>query len=320
MTSSTSSFNVFPSLAIGITQLSGEDNVKFLQGQLTCDLEQLSMQRSALGAHCDAKGKMLAVLRLIQCGETILALQAQENTEPHLPSLKKYAVFSKVEIIDATEQYHCTGLTGTDALAWVNSLSDKQLSNEQDTIETQYGVISSFPLMVNDEPRLLIISTQPQHQALTDALSQLTFTQRSNQHWFALDNLSGTPQITPALQSEHVPQMLNMQMINGISFNKGCYIGQETVARMHYRGLNKRAMFILSSSSHTNAQAGDSLERQIGDNWRNAGTIVSVSNLDEQTIACAILPSDIELESQLRLKEGDTDALFTLSTPPYFNA
>lgn len=320
MTQPTNSFNVFPSLAIGVTQLTGEDNNKFLQGQLTCDLEQLSPQQSVLGAHCDAKGKMLAILRLIQCGDAILALQAQQNTQSHLPSLKKYAVFSKVEIVDATEQYHCTGLSGTDALAWANTLTDKQLGDDIDTIETQYGVVSSFPLKVNGEPRLLLVSTPAQHQSLCDALGQLTTTEYSNQHWFALDNLSGTPQITPALQSEHVPQMLNMQMINGISFSKGCYIGQETVARMHYRGLNKRAMFILSSSSHIDTQPGDSLERQIGDNWRNAGTIVSVSNLGEQTIACAILPSDIELESQLRVKDSETDTLFTLSTPAYFDA
>jgi len=316
MTQSTSVFNVFSGLPLGITELTGEDNKKFLQGQLTCDLDKLSPRQSVLGAHCDAKGKMLAVLRLVQLEHTVLALQVLENVEPHLPSLKKYAVFSKVDISNASAKYHCTGLTGRAALAWADTLSEHPLSDEQDTIVTQYGLISSFPLMNDDTPRLLIVATEQQQVALTSALSELEVSRLGEDEWFALDNLSGTPQISPAIDAQFVPQMLNMQMINGISFNKGCYIGQETVARMHFRGLNKRAMFIVRSSSHIEADAGDSLERQIGENWRNAGTVISVSQLGEQTIICGVLPSDIELDSQLRLKDSDT--LLSLSAPAYF--
>jgi len=314
-----STFNVYPSLAIGVTQLTGVDNKTFLQGQLTCDLDLLSPQKSALGAHCDAKGKMLAILRLLQVDQTVLALQALSNVESHLPSLKKYAVFSKVEIVDASAQYRCTGLSGHQALSWANSLTNEQLSDQQDSIETAYGVITSSPLMLDDEPRLVVVSTENQILALNEALATCETTTLSDKDWESLDIQCGSPQITPALQAEFVPQMLNMQMIDGINFKKGCYIGQETVARMHFRGLNKRAMFIVRASSHIALQPGDNLERQVGENWRNAGTIISVNHTDGKTVACAILPSDIELDCQLRAKNSDDDSQLMLSTPSYFS-
>jgi len=317
MTQSTT-FTVFPSLAIGITSLIGQDNKTFLQGQLTCDLDLLSAQQSALGAHCDAKGKMLAILRLIQIDQAVLALQVADNVEPHIPSLKKYAVFSKVEITNTSTDYHCTGLSGNGALAWANALSEQKFSEQQDSINSDFGLITTCPLTVDNEPRLLIISTTQQHQALYQVLDTLDTTQQTQQAWSRLDNLSGTPQVGPLSQAQFVPQMLNMQMINGISFKKGCYIGQETVARMHYRGLNKRSMFIVSASSHIEVNVGDNLERQIGDNWRNAGTIVSVSATKDSTVLCAVLPSDIELDAAVRLKNDESGTSLTVSTPTYF--
>lgn len=320
MTQATSSFTVYPSLDIGVTQLIGQDNKTFLQGQLTCDLDTLSQHHSVLGAHCDAKGKMLAILRLIQSDDSVLALQVADNTAGHLPSLKKYAVFSKVEINDLSTELECTGLSGQDALAWANTLTEKTLNDECDTIATAFGLISSFPIAHEDVPRLVIISDAAEQQLLSNALAQLPLTQATNNDWQRLEILTATPQLSAKLQAEHVPQMLNMQMVNGISFKKGCYIGQETVARMHYRGLNKRAMFILSSPSHIRVQVGDNLERQIGDNWRNAGTIVSVSSAKESTVACAILPTDIELDSQLRVKNEESEGQFSITTPTYFDA
>lgn len=312
-----SAFDLFPALPIGVTKLTGQDNKTFLQGQLTCDLDNLSSENSLLGAHCDAKGKMLAVLQLVKSGEDMLALQAIDNVESHLPSLKKYAVFSKVEITDAHAEYHFTGLSGDAALVWANSLSDQQLSAQQDTIDTTVGIITSYPRCDNDTPRLLVISQPSQLESLTQALAATEATTQDSQYWFAADIVSGSPQILPSQQGEHVPQMLNLQMIDGISFKKGCYIGQETVARMHYRGTNKRAMFVLSASSHLECNVGDSLEKQIGENWRNAGTIVNVAHSNNVTVANAILAVDTDLDSSLRLKEGDDSQRFNVTKPHY---
>jgi tRNA-modifying protein YgfZ len=307
-------FDIFPALSIGLFKLTGQDNKKFLQGQLTCDLDRLTARHSILGAHCDPKGKMLAVVRLLQYQDDVYALQAANNVETHLPQFKKYAAFSKVEITNASDEFVFTGFSGQQASQWLAKHTQLP-SGDTDTVTTPFGLLTSFPRAIEKQPRYLLISTEQQATSLLEKLpSQIAH--QSGELWNALDIISATPQIMPSNQAEYVPQMLNLQMIDGISFSKGCYIGQETVARMHYRGLNKRAMFVLRAPSHINARPGDSLERQVGTGWRNAGTIVNAQVIEQQTVALAILPTDSENDSQLRLK--DSDEAFTLSLPDYF--
>jgi len=314
--SSLSTFDVFSNLSVGITKLEGVDNRQFLQGQLTSDLDTLSETHSQLGAHCDAKGKVLAALRLVNIDTDILALQAAENTASHLPQLAKYAVFSKVTITDASTQYICTGLAGTNVNGWLTDTFDISLSNKDDAAVTPVGSI----IKIDDDPltpRYLVVSTQEQTEKLTALIAQKEHKSQPAALWCALDCYMGVAKITPATQAEFVPQMLNLQMVDAISFKKGCYIGQETVARMHYRGLNKRAMFVLQSSPLAAGNIGDNVEKQIGDNWRNAGTIVNVQHINDQTIACAILPSDFELTEILRIKDN-ADTHFSVTKPDYY--
>lgn len=306
-------FDIFPSLAIGLTKLTGADNKSFLQGQLTCDLDSLSEHHSVIGGHCDPKGKMLAIVRLVQNGPDIYALQSMDNVEAHLPNLKKYAVFSKVEMSNASEQFVFTGLSGDLAANWL--AQHAQLPTDgANSVVTEFGILTRL-LPVSDQPRYLLISNKAQAQSLFDALPPHA-TQQSAQLWRALDIMSATPEISPEIQGEFVPQMLNLQMIEGISFSKGCYIGQETVARMHYRGLNKRSMFILSAPSAIAAKAGDSLERQVEAGWRSAGTVISSQIVEQQTVMLATLPADSVENSLFRIK--DSDESLALSTPDYF--
>lgn len=301
---------------MGVTTLDGADNRQFLQGQLTCELDELTTSHSQLGAHCDAKGKMMAVLRLIDTDSRILALQAADNTATHLPQLAKYAVFSKVTITNDSEHYFCTGLAGTASNEWLTNELGLSLTNINDAANTPFGSVVKVDASELTS-RYLFVSNAQQHNDLMTALTLTTHHSLPNELWFALDCNAGIAKVMPATQAEFVPQMLNLQMVDAISFKKGCYIGQETVARMHFRGLNKRAMFILQSSSHIACNVGDNVEKQLGESWRNAGTIVSVQHTQDQTIACAILPNDFELDGLLRVKNGD-NLHFNVSKPAYF--
>ena len=139
------------------------------------------------------------------------------------------------------------------------------------------------------------------------ATAALRLVRYSGECWNALEILAGQPLISGPSHQEFVPQMLNLQMIDAINFNKGCYTGQETVARMHYRGLNKRAMYILTFEGQVDAAIGDAIEKAAGDNWRAAGTLVNVSHGQANTtLALAVLPADLEEGLALRLKtSGD---------------
>lgn len=315
MFNSLTTFDFFPSLPIGVTKLDGPDNRQFLQGQLTCELDDLTPAHSQLAAHCDAKGKMVASLRLIDNSEVILALQAQENTASHLPLLAKYAVFSKVTITDATDEYHCSGLAGVDAEKWIAEQLGVSLTASNAAANTDIGSI----IRVDSElaPRFIIVSTPSQYNNLTAQLHDVDHVVHASSVWQALECANGVSQIVPQTQGDFVPQMHNLQMTGAINFKKGCYIGQETVARMHFRGLNKRGMFVLQSSSHIDCNVGDSVEKQLGESWRNAGTLINVAHVNNQTIACAVLPTDVDLAMKLRVKDNN-DGVLTISKPAYF--
>ena len=93
--------------------------------------------------------------------------------------------------------------------------------------------------------------------------------------WWGLDIKAGIPHLEAVHQGEYIPQMLNLQALEGISFTKGCYMGQEIVARAKYRGANNRALFVLSGTAATQVASGDTLEIQLGDNWRRSGLVLN---------------------------------------------
>lgn len=315
MFNSLTAFDFFPNLFIGVTKLDGCDSRQFLQGQLTCELDELTPSHSQLGAHCDAKGKMVASLRLLDNNEVILALQASDNTATHLPILSKYAVFSKVTITDASDEYKCSGISGVDAEQWLVEQFDISLTSNNDTAHTSIGSI----IRLDNEivPRFIVVSTLAQFDTLTQLLTHSAHEIQMPSLWQAIDCANAISHIVPQTQGEFVPQMQNLQMVEAINFKKGCYIGQETVARMHFRGLNKRGMFVLQSPSHIDCKVGDSVEKQLGESWRNAGTLINVAHVNNQTIACAVLPSDVDLAMKLRVKDN-SDAVLTISKPAYF--
>ena len=124
--------------------------------------------------------------------------------------------------------------------------------------------------------------------------------------WDVADIRAGLPNLSPQTQNEFIPQALNLQVIEqAISFTKGCYIGQETVARAKYRGANKRAMFVFKAQTQQEAEIGSEIEMQIESNWRKTGTITSAVNLDGVLWLQVVMNNDIDSEQQFRLPNSE---------------
>ena len=117
---------------------------------------------------------------------------------------------------------------------------------------------------------------------------------------------SAIPSIEETGVSEYVPQMMNVHALNGIDFDKGCYMGQEVVARTRFLGKNKRAAYSFSVPKAFHINAGDTLEKQLGENWRRAGTVVHSGNYEGQFFILAVLANDTQTGEQLRLKRNPT--------------
>ncbi|WP_421257481.1 tRNA-modifying protein YgfZ [Aeromonas jandaei] len=279
---------------IAITRLSGQDRVKYLQGQVTCDVNALQAGQSTLGGHCDPKGKLWSDFRLLCLEESLLLLTTPSVLERQLPELKKFAVFSKVEI--AADERHATGLAGKGTDAWIAA----QFGLEQS------GLVAGGMAVKIEQDRWLLVSSE-QADALPAGHESL---------WWGLEIKAGLPHMEAVHQGEFIPQMLNLQALDGICFNKGCYMGQETVARAKYRGANNRALFLLAGSANEPVNAGDTLEIQLGDNWRRSGMVLNAWQHQGQVWLTAVLPKDTEADARFRLKQEESSQL-TLQPLPY---
>jgi folate-binding protein YgfZ len=295
--------------------LSGAEQSKYLQGQVTCDVNDLSESALSIGAHCDAKGKVISVFRLINREGAHLLLQPKESLEPSLAALNKFGVFAKVDITQ-TSNLGIYALIGDQA----SELLQQHFGQVPDSLSPTIQVGStSLVYIAGQQTRYLIIDEAEQAQTLILTLTEKSaLTTFGQAVWNLTEINEGFPVLAEQSVLHYVPQMLNLQAIHGICFTKGCYIGQETVARMQYLGKNKRALFALSSKTSANADdivAGDIVEQQLGENWRKAGEVLT-SYLSEPCAIQAVLASDIDENTVLRLKK-QPDVLLTVKALPY---
>ncbi|EOA8959219.1 tRNA-modifying protein YgfZ [Vibrio harveyi] len=274
---------------LGMITMVGDDKKSYLHGQVTCDVVSLEKDQSMLGAHCDAKGKVWSVFRLFHHNDGYAMVQPKSAIEVELNEIKKYAVFSKVTIEESSDVV--LGVAGENADAFISTLNAD--SGDVRTVEggTAVKVASN---------RWLLALTAEAAQSLVEG-SQATLT--THELWTRFDIEAALPYVAADAQNEHIPQALNVQALGGISFTKGCYTGQETVARAKYRGTNKRAMYIVKgATAEALAEGAIELERSVGENWRSVGALLTHYQFsDNQAMGLIVLPNNLDDDTRLRL-------------------
>ncbi|MGR5237250.1 tRNA-modifying protein YgfZ [Vibrio alfacsensis] len=274
---------------LGMITMVGDDKKSYLHGQVTCDVVSLEKDQSTLGSHCDAKGKVWSVFRLFHHHDGYAMIQPKSAIDVELKEIKKYAVFSKVTIEESNDVV--LGVAGENADTFVSTLN-------ADTGDVR--AIDGGTAVKVASNRWLLALTVDAAQALVET-SQATLT--TNELWTRFDIESALPYVAADAQNEHIPQALNVQALGGISFTKGCYTGQETVARAKYRGTNKRAMYIVKGATTVALGEGAiELERSVGENWRSVGTLLTHYQFsDNQAMGLIVLPNNLDEDTHLRL-------------------
>ncbi len=291
-----------------LATLVGVDSEKYLQGQVTADVSQLTEHQHLLAAHCDPKGKMWSNLRLFRRQDGFALIERRSLRDAQLTELKKYAVFSKVTIAADDEQV-LLGVAGFQARAAL-----KNLFSELPDAEKQVTNDGATSLLWFEHPaeRFLLVTDVATAERVTQALrgeAQLN----NSQQWLSLDIEAGIPVIDAANSGQFIPQATNLQALGGISFKKGCYTGQEMVARAKFRGANKRALWYLAGKASRVPDAGEDLELKMGDNWRRTGTVLAAVQLDDgRLLVQAVMNNDMEPDSVFRVRED----VNTLSIEP----
>ncbi|KXF80159.1 tRNA-modifying protein YgfZ [Enterovibrio coralii] len=282
----------------------GADTISYLQGQLTCDLVSLDKTQSTLAAHCDAKGKVWSAMRLFHHNDGIAYVQPASIAEKQLAEIKKYAVFSKIAF-ELSEQV-LIGVAGEKADNAVQS----RFIGEGKVRATQTGTA----VQIEDNRWLLAINAEEADTLISELGDRCVLSDSSL--WDLHELRAAIPAVELVNTNEFIPQSLNLQALDGISFKKGCYTGQETVARAKYRGINKRAAYLLEGEATETPKAGDVFDRSVGENWRTGGTVLSGYRFDDgKALALVVLPNNLDDDSQFRLPE--TEVLWHKVALPY---
>ena len=283
---------------VTVIRLEGPDAVKYLNGQVTCDVAALTPGQSSLGAHCNPKGKVLAAFRLFKREQDLLLMYKKELAEIELAELKKYAVFSKLTITDVSNEFNIIGMAGTSTDEWVNTHISAVEQLDTSLVKCQIKQDRWLLLSHKSHPLPLLLPEQP------------------HSNWWGLEILDGLPQLNKNAQTEFIPQALNLHALQAISFTKGCYTGQEIVARAKYRGINNRALFILQGTAGNPVSTDSVVERQLGEHWRTSGTILDVWQKNEQLLISIVLPSDTTADSVFRIA-NDEESSLSIHPLPY---
>lgn len=226
---------------LAVLELQGGQPDKLLQGQITADLRLVSTEQAVPGLLCSLKGRVISSFEVVAFAEDHLALiLPADNMEAVEGHLKKYEPFFKTRILDTTADYKLLGLSGKETPAVLASLMGNWPKSDYRQAVTNQGLILHLPGPLA-RGLVLVKRSAEGAQATLDKLSSLTETVPLD-CWRMLDIQVGRAQVNAALTDQYLPQMLNFQALGAVSFKKGCYIGQEIVARAQFRGQVKKRL------------------------------------------------------------------------------
>lgn len=258
-----------PLHSLAVLRAQGADAASFLQGQLSQDMRRLNETQALIASINSAQGRVQAVPLLIQRPGEILLVLPTDILESTLARLRKFVLRAKVTLEDGRGHYAVFLDSGASGLPLQHRLDDgrSMVTLHDGAHALVIAPVSALPVT---------------HSVAADA--QLTL----------LNIRAGVPQVWAATQELFVAQMLNLDLLDGISFDKGCYAGQEIIARAHFRGAVKRRMFRLRTQApppapgtrilHEGAHAGDVVASAVGDGNTELLAVLNLANVHQTLI------------------------------------
>lgn len=223
----------FPQTGLAVLEVTGRDAAGFLQGQLTCNVNELSLEKASLAGFCTAKGRVISILLCLKTEAGFLLILPASLLEKVQKKLQMYVLRSAVVLQDSRESLCVLGL------AEGGSESCRDLAHC--AVAQRDGWVVRLP---TPEPQYLQICHPLQALAHSQEYQRQGLLPGSVDEWRFLAISAGIPWLEIEQSEQYIPQMLNLDQLAGISFNKGCYTGQEIVARAHYLGQVKRSLFL----------------------------------------------------------------------------
>ena len=225
----------------GLLALEGEDAVSFIHGQLSNDIEHLGSSQARLAAYCNPQGRMLALFHAWKSSGKVWLTVPLDILPALQKRLQMYVLRAKVTLSDESGNMAILGIGGEkggEALSkWFETLPSEPFGKTENEFGVLVRVADAFGF-----PRYLLTIAEKRLQVVESELSS-TLSVCDESGWTMGDIKAGVPQITLPVQDRFIPQMVNLEQAGGLSFKKGCYPGQEVIARSQYKGTVKRRMF-----------------------------------------------------------------------------
>lgn len=289
----------------GVLAVRGTDAGTFLQGQVTCNINYLT-GRSSLGARCTPKGRMQSSFRILPQGDGFLLALAVELLDFQLADLKKYAVFSRgTRLADESAQWLRFGLQGGDAV--LQSLGLLLPAEANALVEVNDLLAVRLP----DGRAELWAPAERADQLRTALADQLAEAPLND--WLLAQVRAGVGQVFGANRELFIPQMINLQALDGVSFRKGCYTGQEIVARMQYLGRLKRRMHRLAGPLEAVPAPGVELFSPV--HGSSVGEVVLAARAAGEVELLAVVQEDARQDGRLHVGAPQGPTLRVLDLP-----
>jgi len=271
---------------LAVLSISGKDAATFLQGQTTCDIKALVDYKPRLGAYCNAKGRTISTFIVIKLQETYQLILTSDLLDIVRKKLQMYVLRADVQLTDLSDQLCIIG-------------THKIELTEQANL---------YPYPQQDNSYLFIAEPVQAQAFCTEIQEKHTAHFIDADAWLGLDIQASIPWLYSETTEKFVPQMLNLDKLDAISFTKGCYTGQEIVARTHYLGQNKRAMYQASCTTEDLIIKGCS----ISDSENEAaelGAVILSAKQDNTTQLLLVLKDQAMTAKNLQLNNQNHDKI-----------
>ena len=288
---------VFRLDSLCVLRISGGDAHVWLQGQLTADMSEVGAATSRLAAWCSSKGRVLAIFRVLaDSGGGYLVVSERWFTASLLARMRMFILRADVRIDELEDVFGVVGVAGTCALpvgahAWAGT------AEVDDAFELEELTITRVP---GRWRRFLVIGPRERIESLAPPGAAGRVAQASAGAWRLEDIRAGVARITNDVSDMYLPQMLNLDRLRAVSFEKGCYVGQEIVARAQHLGRVKRRMYLGRSAAVANV--GDPIVDAAAHGAPKVGDVVAAESHPEcGSVACVVLNAAAPRSPALRV-------------------
>jgi folate-binding protein YgfZ len=293
---------IYPIPDLTVITVAGNDAAKFLQGQMTCDVNAVTETLSSLGAFCNAKGRVITTFLVIKNKNVFLLIMPVELLATIKKRLHMYILRADVILTDSSDEFCLIGLCHAD--------------NQSDTREQPFATSEqkNGSITINLPQNRYLVLAEPEEAIATwsNQVHNQDFKPGNSSQWRYLDIISGIPWLSTETSEEFIPQMLNLDKLGGISFNKGCYTGQEIIARTHYLGKAKREMFLAECNSLIPPEPNTAIIDERAGEEEAVGRVLQAQNQQNICKMLIVLQTSGNTAYNLKLKNHERSKIILL--------